>query len=88
VVTSFVIDFFVSIPDLQFQLVFSKGTVAVLQSSPTSSPEDLPRKIALSPGQVNVTPLQIELLERDLADLKTNFSEAKTRNVYLQGVVC
>lgn len=69
-------------------MVFSKGGVAVLQTTPTSSPEDdCPRTVMVSPGQVNITPLQIELLERDLAELKTNLSEARTRNVYLQGVV-
>lgn len=75
--------------DLQFQMVFPKGGVTVLQTSPTtssSSPED-EHKLVISPGQVNITPLQIELLERDLADLKTNFSESRTRNVYLQSVV-
>lgn len=69
--------------------MFSKGGVTVLQNSPSaSSPEDeAQRKILLSPNQVNVMPLQVELLERDIAELRTNLSEAKTRNVYLQNVV-
>ncbi|KAL0272271.1 UNVERIFIED_CONTAM: hypothetical protein PYX00_005312 [Menopon gallinae] len=74
--------------DLQFQIVFSKEGVTFVSSSSPSSDEDIQgRKIVLSPKQVNATPLQIELMERDIAELKTNLGEARTRNVYLQNIV-
>lgn len=67
-------------------MVFSKGGVTLLQNSP--SPDDeTQRKIVISPNQVNITSLQVEILERDLAELRTNLSEARTRNVYLQNIV-
>lgn len=40
-----------------------------------------------SPVCVNVTPLQIELLERDLEELRTSFNEAKKDNLHLQEVI-
>lgn len=36
---------------------------------------------------MNVTPLQVEILERNIADLRMNLSEARTRNVYLQNII-
>ncbi|XP_043514006.1 uncharacterized protein LOC122530776 isoform X1 [Frieseomelitta varia] len=94
--------------DLQFQLVFSKGSTYV-PSSP-SSPEDngsgfvkpkvhftiviyfvciLHRSLFLqgSPVCVNITPLQVELLEKDLQDIKISLQEAKTQNQYLSEII-
>lgn len=77
-----------AVSDLQFQIVFSKDGVALVSSSSPSSDEDIQgRKIMLSPKQVNTTPLQIELMERDIAELKTNLGAARTKNVYLQNIV-
>ncbi|XP_011303841.1 uncharacterized protein [Fopius arisanus] len=73
--------------DLQFQLVFTKGTACA--SSP-SSPEDNSNgfvKSKGSPVSVNVTPLQIELLERDLEELRVSFNETKKHNQHLQEVI-
>lgn len=36
---------------------------------------------------VNVTPLQVELLEKDLQDIKTSLQETKTHNQYLLNIV-
>lgn len=36
---------------------------------------------------VNVTPLQVELLEKDLQDIKTSLQEAKTHNQYLSSII-
>lgn len=74
--------------DLQFQLVFAKGTVCV-PSSP-SSPEDNGSGFAKSkdsPVFVNITPLQIELLEQELQDLKASLEETKTHNQYLSKII-
>ncbi|XP_032690964.1 uncharacterized protein LOC116853821 [Odontomachus brunneus] len=74
--------------DLQFQLVFSKRAHCV-PSSP-SSPEDNGNGFAKSKGSpicVNVTPLQVELLEKDLQDIKTSLQEAKTHNHYLSNII-
>lgn len=74
--------------ELQFQLVFSKGTTCV-PSSP-SSPEDNVNGFAKpkgSPVCVNVTPLQVELLEKDLQDIKTSLQDAKTRNQCLTEII-
>nr|CAD7577868.1 unnamed protein product [Timema californicum] len=75
--------------DLQFQLVFTKGGVTLVQSSPSpsSSEDDGKPKIFLSPKQLNMTPLQVEILERDIAELKGALQEAKTKNLYLSGIV-
>ncbi|XP_063975468.1 uncharacterized protein LOC135161643 isoform X2 [Diachasmimorpha longicaudata] len=62
--------------DLQFQLVFTKGTACV--SSSPSSPEDN------SNGFVKT---KIELLERDLEELRVSFNEAKKQNQQLQDVI-
>lgn len=40
-----------------------------------------------SPICVNVTPLQVELLEKDLQDIKTSLQEAKTHNQYLSNII-
>ncbi|XP_035723143.1 uncharacterized protein LOC118442073 isoform X1 [Vespa mandarinia] len=74
--------------DLQFQLIFSKGTTCV-PSSP-SSPEDNGNGFAKpkgSPVCVNVTPLQVELLEKDLQDIKASLQDAKTHNQCLTEII-
>lgn len=74
--------------DLQFQLVFTKS--GFIQSSPSpSSPEDdtKPKQVVLSPKQLNMTSLQVEILEKEIAELKAALQEAKTKNVYLTGIV-
>lgn len=40
-----------------------------------------------SPVGVNVTPLQVELLEKDLQDIKVSLQEAKTHNQYLSNII-
>ncbi|XP_033219578.1 uncharacterized protein LOC117174507 [Belonocnema kinseyi] len=73
--------------DLQFQLVFSKGSNV---SSTASSPEDSGNgftKAKGSPAYVNVTPLQVELLEKDLQDIKTSLNESKTHNIHLSEII-
>ncbi|KAG6800024.1 uncharacterized protein LOC122718329 [Apis laboriosa] len=73
--------------DLQFQLVFSKGSY--LPSSP-SSPEDNGTgfmKPKGSPVCVNITPLQVELLEKDLQDTKVSLQEARIQNQYLSEII-
>ncbi|CAL7941639.1 unnamed protein product [Xylocopa violacea] len=74
--------------DLQFQLVFSKGSTYV-PSSP-SSPEDNGTgfvKPKGSPVCVNITPLQVELLEKELQDTKISLQEARTQNQYLCEII-
>ncbi|CAH0563382.1 unnamed protein product [Brassicogethes aeneus] len=69
--------------ELQFQLVFVKGAVP----STPSSPEDESRyKTYNSPKTFNITPLQVELLEKELGDLKLQLQEAESRNVYLSAI--
>lgn len=70
--------------DLQFQLVFAKNGVSL---STPSSPEDDFKPKHLSPKQINVTPLQIELLEKELGELKLSLQEANTKNSYLSAIV-
>ncbi|XP_011501986.1 PREDICTED: uncharacterized protein LOC105365501 [Ceratosolen solmsi marchali] len=75
--------------DLQFQLVFSKGTNSNSTSPciPEDNEVDL-TKANESPASINdVTPLQVELSDKDVQDIKTNLNEAKTRNVYLSEVI-
>ncbi|KAG7198789.1 hypothetical protein KM043_001768 [Ampulex compressa] len=74
--------------DLQLQLVFSKGSTSV-PSSPSSPEENGPgfTKPKGSPVGVNVTPLQVELLEKDLHDTKTSLQEVKTQNEYLSEII-
>lgn len=36
---------------------------------------------------VNITPLQVELLEKDLQDIKISLQEAKTQNQYLSEII-
>lgn len=41
----------------------------------------------MSPANINVTPLQVELLEKDLQDIKASLNEAKKRNIYLSEMI-
>lgn len=40
-----------------------------------------------SPKPVNITPLQIEILEKELGELKFQLQEVESRNVYLSAIV-
>ncbi|KAF5289766.1 hypothetical protein FQA39_LY03683 [Lamprigera yunnana] len=70
--------------ELQFQLVFMKGGIP---SSPSSPEEDTKPKIYPSPKQVNVTPLQVEILEKELGELKIQLQDIDSRNAYLSAIV-
>lgn len=70
--------------ELQFQLVFSTGQIA---SSPTSSSEEESKDRILSPKEVNVTPLQVELLEREVGELKITLNDVNTKNAYLSAII-
>ncbi|KYB25959.1 uncharacterized protein LOC100142448 isoform X1 [Tribolium castaneum] len=70
--------------ELQFQLVFVKGT---LPSSPSSPEDDSKHKVYSSPKQINITPLQVEILEKELGELKFQLQEIESRNVYLSAIV-
>ncbi|VEN36237.1 unnamed protein product [Callosobruchus maculatus] len=73
--------------ELQFQLIFAnKGSTPV--SSPSSSSEDDSKyKVYSSPQPLNDTPLQVEILERELGELKLQLQEAEKRNVYFSSIV-
>ncbi|KAK3912317.1 Coiled-coil domain-containing protein 74B [Frankliniella fusca] len=73
--------------DLQFQLVFSKGSLALVKSTPSSPEDDCKPQTALSPKQVNLSSLQVEILERDIAELRSLLTEAKARNSSLENVI-
>jgi len=45
------------------------------------------QQVVLSPKQLNMTSLQVEILEKEIAELKAALQEAKTKNVYLTGIV-
>lgn len=45
------------------------------------------QQVVLSPKQLNMTSLQVEILEKEIAELKAALQEAKTKNVYLAGIV-
>uniref|UniRef100_A0A1B6CQA5 CCDC92/74 N-terminal domain-containing protein n=1 Tax=Clastoptera arizonana TaxID=38151 RepID=A0A1B6CQA5_9HEMI len=68
--------------DLQFQLVFSKGGITIAHSgSDSSSPDDDSKpKLILSPKMLNTRPLQTEMLEREVIELKAALKEANTNN--------
>lgn len=40
-----------------------------------------------SPVCVNIAPLQVELLEKDLQDIKISLQDAKTQNQYLSEII-
>ncbi|KAK4874837.1 hypothetical protein RN001_014197 [Aquatica leii] len=70
--------------ELQFQLVFTKGGIP---SSPSSPEDDTKPKIYCSPKPVNVTPLQVEILEKELGELKIQLQDIDSRNAYLSAIV-
>ncbi|KAG5895905.1 hypothetical protein JTB14_000517 [Gonioctena quinquepunctata] len=70
--------------ELQFQLVFVKGASL---SSPSSPEDDTKHKVYSSPKPFNVTPLQVEILEKELGELKVQLQETDSRNVYLSAIV-
>ncbi|XP_030764506.1 myb-like protein Z isoform X2 [Sitophilus oryzae] len=74
--------------ELQFQLVFGKGPIPSSSPSPSSPEEDSKHKLYTSPKVItNTTPLQVELLEKELGELKIQMQELDTRNVYLSAIV-
>jgi hypothetical protein len=73
--------------DLQFQLVFTKCGFIQSSSSPSSSEADSKPKIILSQEEWNVISLQVEALEKEIAELKGALQEAKIESVYLTGIV-
>ncbi|ENN77927.1 hypothetical protein D910_12668 [Dendroctonus ponderosae] len=78
--------------DLQFQLIFGKpptaSTPASSSPSPSSPEEETRSKLYTSPQSVtNSTPLQIELLEKELGELKIQMQEQESRNLYLSAIV-
>lgn len=70
--------------ELQFQLVFVKGTNA---STPSSPEDDKPKLYSNSPKVLNVVPLQVEILEKELGEMKIQLQESECRNVYLSAIV-
>ncbi|XP_022916304.2 coiled-coil domain-containing protein 74A-like isoform X1 [Onthophagus taurus] len=70
--------------ELQFQLVFAKTS---LPTTPTSPDEEAKQKSGDSPKQLNVTPLQIEILEKELSDLKLQLQEVESKNSYLTEII-
>ncbi|XP_076270044.1 uncharacterized protein LOC143202395 isoform X4 [Rhynchophorus ferrugineus] len=74
--------------ELQFQLVFGKGSVPSSSPSPSSPEEETKHKWYTSPKAItNTTPLQVEILEKELGELKIQMQELETRNVYLSAIV-
>lgn len=73
--------------DLQFQLLFSKGSLALVKSTPSSPEDDSKPQVVHSPKQVNVTSLQVEILERDIAELKSSLNEVRGRNTCLENII-
>lgn len=73
--------------DLQFQLVFSRGSLALVKSTPSSPEDDSKPQVVHSSKQVNVNTLQVEMLERDLAELRSSLSELKARNSSLENII-
>ncbi|XP_018561122.1 uncharacterized protein LOC108903432 isoform X2 [Anoplophora glabripennis] len=72
--------------ELQFQLVFVKGTLPS-SGSPSSPEDDAKHKVYSSPKPFNITPLQVEILEKELSDLKLQLQETESRNLYLSAIV-
>lgn len=44
-------------------------------------------QIYSSPKPFNITPLQVEILEKEMADLKLQLQETESRNLYLSAIV-
>ncbi|XP_017777605.1 PREDICTED: hrp65 protein-like isoform X1 [Nicrophorus vespilloides] len=68
--------------ELQFQLITGLNL-----SSPSSPDDDTKHKVYNSPKQVNITPLQVEILEKELSEMKVQWQESESRNVYLSAIV-
>lgn len=71
--------------DLQFQLVFTKKNAVYggQQTSSESSPDDdgKTKTLAASPNQMcNTQNLQVEMLEKDILDLRTTLNDLSERN--------
>lgn len=74
--------------DLQFQLIFGNPGSSIMHSSSDSSPDDMGKpKIVLSPKEVNTRPLQVEILEKEVSELKAALNEANTKNSNLSQLV-
>ncbi|CAG9773554.1 unnamed protein product [Ceutorhynchus assimilis] len=75
--------------ELQFQLIFGKTPADSSSPSPSSPEEDSTKhKLYTSPKiQTNTTPLQVEILERELGELRLQLQEQESRNVYLSAIV-
>ncbi|CAG9861527.1 unnamed protein product [Phyllotreta striolata] len=72
--------------ELQFQLIFNQKSPSI--SSASSPEEDLKHKVYSSPTTLfNKTPLQVEILEKELAELKLQSQEIESRNTYLSAIV-
>lgn len=44
-------------------------------------------KVYSSPKSVNITPLQVELLEKELGELKLHMHDVESQNMYLSAIV-
>ncbi|XP_014288990.1 uncharacterized protein [Halyomorpha halys] len=73
--------------DLQFQLIFGNPGNPIIHSSSDSSPDDSKPKIVLTPKEVNTRPLQVEILEKEVSELKTALLEANSKNSSLTQLV-
>ncbi|XP_066151825.1 rab11 family-interacting protein 4B-like isoform X2 [Euwallacea fornicatus] len=74
--------------ELQFQLIFGKSPVSSSSTSPSTPDEDIKHKLYTSPKVLtNATPLQVELLEKEMGELKIQMQEQESRNLYLSAIV-
>ncbi|CAH1963063.1 unnamed protein product [Acanthoscelides obtectus] len=73
--------------ELQFQLIFANKGSTPISSPSSSSEDDSKHKVYSSPQPLNDTPLQVEILEKELGELKIQLQEAEKRNVYFSTIV-
>lgn len=73
--------------DMQFQLMFTKGTPPTSSTSSSGSDDETKHKIYSSPNQHFTPSLHVELLEKVVNDLKSQLQENESRNVYLAAIV-
>jgi len=67
--------------DLQFQLIFGKSSLPHTMSSSDSSPDKATTpKPLLSPNEVNHRSLKVEMLEKEIQELKATVAEANNKN--------
>ncbi|XP_066593885.1 girdin-like [Prorops nasuta] len=74
--------------DLQFQIVLSNGSTSTFNGD--SSLEDNSygsEKTKDSPTNLNKTPLQVELLQKDLEEAKASLKQAQTNNKNLSDII-